>query len=117
MGWRGQPGSGKIDVRDWVVPDEAIIGQRPGILANGVRVPDRELDYSGSYDASDVRGIAMAGNTMWLYVDGAIRAFNLTTKARDASKDIPTPGSDWTGYGITSIDSDGTRLYVMARNT
>ena len=114
MGWRGQPGSGKIDVRDWVVPDEAIIGQRPGILANGARVSARDLDYSGSYDGDSVSAITTSGTTMWLYTGGAFRAFNLGTKARDATKDVLSVASGWTGYGIKDIHSDGTTLYAYA---
>ena len=117
MGWRGQPGSGKIDVRDWVVPDEAIIGQRPGILANGARVSARDLDYSGSYDGDDVHAITTSGTTMWLYTGGAFRAFNLGTKARDATKDVLSVASGWTGYGIRDIHSDGTTLYAYAFST
>ena len=117
MGWRGQPGSGKIDVRDWVVPDEAIIGQRPGILANGARVFARDLDYSGSYDGDSVSAITTSGTTMWLYTGGHFRAFNLGTKARDATKDILSLASGWAGHGIRDIHSDGTTLYAYALST
>ena len=107
MGWRGQPGGGKIDIRDWVVPDEAIIGQRPGILANGARVPAKDLDYSAHYSGNvTVRGIALAGTTMWIYVDSQARGFNITTKARDDSKDFDVGGR-------INIATDGTTLYVL----
>ena len=80
----------------------------------GARNPCEDFDTLSAAGNHAV-GIWSDGTTMWAldYTDDKIYAYSMTTKARDASKDITL----WDGALWYDIASDGTTIWVSESNT
>ena len=72
----------------------------------------RDFDALAATGNEDARGLWSDGTTMWVSdaTDAKIYAYDMTTRARDAAKDISLHADNDAPHGIWS---DGTTLYVV----